>query len=423
VARPLRFAETRRAPRRKRPARPGARGSLRRKRPARPGARGSLTLVFFLAGLAIASWAPHIPQVRSDLALSSGALGLALLGLPLGALVAQPLVGAVTVRMGSRPVVLAGVLLFAAVLPLPVLAPSGALLFAALALVGIGAGSVDVSMNVQGSSLEGRMGRPILSSLHAAYSFGALAGAASGSLAEAAGMEPAVHLAGTSAVLALAGSSVAPRLLPADDDARRGARGCLRRRHPARPGRGLAALGAIGFCVAVAEGAALDWSAVYMRDSLRASAGLAGAAFVAFSATWASTRLVADRLRARWGSPGLLRRGGLLAAIGFAGGLAGDSPVTAIAGFACLGAGVAAVFPVMIGAAGRAPGFVPAAAIAAVSTTAYAGFMAGPPAIGLLAQGVGLSGALALLVLLALVVAFLAPATRSADAPAATMHR
>jgi MFS family permease len=388
VARPLRFAETRRA----------------------------LTVVFFLAGLAIASWAPHIPVVRSDLGLSSGALGLALLGLPLGALTAQPLVGAVSVRVGSRPVVMAGLLLFAAVLPLPVLAPSGALLFGSLVLVGAGAGSVDVSMNVQGSALEKLMGRPILSSLHAAYSFGALAGAASGALAEAAGMDPALHLAATGAVLALAGASATPRLLPADEDAEPG--GPLF----ARPSRALAALGAIGFCVAVAEGAALDWSAVYMRDSLGASRGLAGAAFVAFSATWATTRVVADRLRGRWGSPGLLRAGGLLAAIGFAGGLIGDRPATAIVGFACLGAGVAAAFPVMIGAAGRSPGFVPAAAIAAVSTTAYVGFMAGPPLIGLLAQGVGLSGALALLVVLALIVAVLAPATRSADVATVTMQ-
>jgi hypothetical protein len=377
--------------------------------------RRALSAVFFLAGLAIASWAPHIPAVRSELGLSAGGLGLALLGLPLGALTAQPLVGAVTVRLGSRPVVLAGLLLFAATLPLPVLAPSGVLLFASLALVGACAGSVDVSMNVQGSSLEKRMGRPILSSLHAAYSFGALGGAASGALAVAAGMDAAVHLAATGALLALAGALAAPRLLPADQDAQPG--GPLF----ARPSRGLAALGAIGFCVAVAEGAALDWSAVYMRDSLSASPGLAGVAFVAFSATWASTRLVADRLRARWGSPSVLRRGGLLAAIGFAGGLLGGTPATAIAGFACLGAGVAAAFPVMIGAAGRAPGFVPAAAIAAVSTTAYVGFMAGPPVIGLLAEVVGLSGALALLVLLALAVAALAPASRGADAAIVTM--
>ncbi len=102
-------------------------------------------------------------------------------------------------------------------------------------------------------------------------------------------------------------------------------------------------------------------------------------------------------------------------------GLAGHSPPTAIAGFACLGAGVAAGFPVMIGAAGRTPGFASATAIAAVSTTAYAGFMAGPPLIGLLAEAIGLSGALSLLVVLALGLALLAPAARSADTAIATM--
>jgi MFS family permease len=377
--------------------------------------RRALTVVFFLAGLAIASWAPHIPGIRADLGLSTGGLGIALFGLPVGALLAQPLVGAASVRVGSRPVILAGLVMYGAALVLPVLAPSGVLLFAALVLVGVAAGGVDVSMNVQGSALEQMMGRPILSSLHAAYSIGTLAGAASGTLAEAVGIDPALHLAATGVLLAVAGVASARRLLPPDEDAE--PRGPLF----ARPTRALAALGAIGFCVAMAEGAAMDWSAVYVRDSLSASAGVAGAAFVSFSAAWAGTRLVADRLRARWGSPGLLRRGGLLAAAGFAAGLAGHSPPTAIAGFACLGAGVAAGFPVMIGAAGRSPGLVSAAAIAAVSTTAYAGFMAGPPLIGLLAQVVGLSWALALLVLLALGVALLAPAARTADVSAATM--
>ena len=203
--------------------------------------------------------------MRSDLGLSAGALGIALLGLPVGALSAQPLVGAVTVRVGSRPVVLVALLVYSAVLVLPVLAPSGALLFAALVLMGVAAGAVDVSMNVQGSALEQTMGRPILSSLHAAYSFGALAGAANGTLAEAVGIDPALHLGVTAALLALAGVASARRLLPADEDAEPG--GPLF----ARPTRALAALGAIGFCVALAEGAAMDWSAVYVRDSLSAS--------------------------------------------------------------------------------------------------------------------------------------------------------
>jgi MFS family permease len=379
--------------------------------------RRALTLVFFLAGLAISSWAPHIPAVRHDLGLSAGALGLALLGLPVGALGAQPLVGAVSVRVGSRPVVLACLLAYAGALVLPVVATSGVLLFLALVLVGAAAGGVDVSMNVQGSGLEKLMGKPILSSLHAAYSIGALGGAASGTLAEAASVDPALHLGATGGLLAVAGVGAARRLLPAEEEARRD--GPLF----ARPTRALAALGAIGFCVALAEGAAMDWSAVYARDSLSASAGLAGAAFVSFSAAWAGTRLVADRLREQWGSPRLLRRGGLLGAAGFAVGLAGNSPAMAIVGFACLGAGVAAGFPVMIGAAGRSTGFAPAAAIAAVSTTAYAGFMAGPPLIGLLAQVTSLSAALWLLVLLALAVALLAPAARSADAAPVTMKQ
>lgn len=384
--------------------------------------RRALTAIFFLAGFSIASWAPHIPQVQDNLGLSEGALGVALLGLPVGALLAQPAAGWLAVRRGSRPVLLLAVLVFGFALPLPTIAGGQAGLAAALVLLGLGAGAVDVSMNVQGSSLEVRLGRPILSSLHAAYSFGALAGAANGAIAAGAGVDPTAHLVATGMLVAVLGVACASLLLPAATDTV--SEGPVF----SRPTGALVALGAMGAFVALVEGAALDWSAVYMQDSVGAGAGLAGVAFVAFSATWALTRLLADPIRARIGSPALLRGGGVLAAAGFGAGLALDSPAAAIAGFACLGAGIAAGFPLVIAAAGRTPGRAPGSGIAAVSTAAYAGFFAGPPLIGLLAEELGLSEALALLVPCALAVALLAPAARFADretapqAGAATMQ-
>ena len=365
--------------------------------------------------MGIAAWAPHIPTVKDELGLGVGELGIALLGLPLGALAAQPAAGWLAVRAGSRPVVAAGVIAMGACLPLPVLAPGLATLAAALVVLGAATGAVDVSMNVQGSLVERLLGRPILSSLHASYSFGALTGAGHGALAEAAGLDPAVHMALVGVLVAGLGAFCASRLLPAASDAAGGGG----EKVFARPTRALLALGAIGFAVALAEGAALDWSAVYLRDSLGAGAGLAGVGFVAFSATWAFTRLFADRLRGRFGSPALLRWGGVLAAAGFGAGLAADSPAGAIVGFAFLGIGIAAAFPLVIAAAGALPERSAGTAIAAVSTTAYTGFLAGPPLIGLIAETSSLTLALALLPLCVLVVALLAPAVRSADAPAA----
>jgi MFS family permease len=373
------------------------------------GARRALVVVFFLDAAAIGSWAPHVPGVKRDLALSSGTLGLALLGLAAGAVSAQLAAGALAARTGSRPVTTASLALLAVALPLPVLAPDLALLVGALAVLGVGVGALDVAMNVQATSVQAALGRPVLSGLHASYSFGLLGGAALGSLAVATGVDPRVHLAVTGLVIAGVGLAACRALLPGAADATPG--GPL----VARPSRELAALGIIGFCVALCEGATADWSAVYMDIELAAAPGVAGLAFAAFAGAHAAGRLAGDGLLSRLGAASLLRAGGVLAAVGFAAGLAVGRPVAAIGGFALLGLGIAAAFPTMIAAAARVEGEASATAIAAVSTVAYLGFLAGPPAIGGVAELVGLDRALVLLVVAAAVTAVLAPATRRAD--------
>jgi MFS family permease len=180
----------------------------------------------------------------------------------------------------------------------------------------------------------------------------------------------------------------------------------------ARPPRRLWALGAVAFSCLLVEGAAADWSAVYVRDELSTSAATAASAYVAFSLTMATGRLLGDRLVERFGPVALLRGGGLLAAGGFGAGLAAGAVPGALVGFAALGAGLATVIPVVFRAAGSTPGMAPGMALAAVSSTGYLGFVAGPPIIGSFAEAVGLPTALVLLVLLGLVVATLARSAR-----------
>lgn len=370
-------------------------------------ARLAIAAIFFVNGAAFSSWVTRIPQVKANLGLGENELGLALLGVAAGALVAMSLAGALVGRVvGSRAMVRATVLLYCGVLPLPALAPGLLWLAAALAALGAAVGTLDVVVNTYGVALERRVGRAILASLHGAFSLGLLAGALSGAVAAAAGLAPWVHLAIVGAGLGAFSAVAAWRLIPTDDrpepraddylDGRPGQRfgKSLRR----RPSRKLIALGAIAFCSALAEGAVADWSGVYLAESLGAGAGLAAAGFSAFSLTMAVSRLAGDRLRRRFGDATLTRWGGALAAVGLAGGLLADDATAAIVAFGLVGTGVSLVFPIALSAAGRLPGVSTAPAIAGISTTGYFAFMVGPPLIGFIAERYTLPVALGLVV-------------------------
>jgi MFS family permease len=349
--------------------------------------------------------------VQDRLGLGEGLLGLALLGIPVGALLAQPPAGWLASARGSRPVTTAAMVAVAVAVPLPGLAGTLPALALSLALLGAATGALDVAMNVHGAEVERRLGRSIMSSLHAAYSIGALAGAANGALAVAAGVEPGPHLLATGAALALAGVPAARRLMQSGD-------GQAHAAGLGRPSRALLALGAMGFCIALVEGAALDWSAVYLSGPAGAPAALAGAGFVGFAAAWAGARLVGDRLIRRFGAPAVVRAGCAVAAAGFAAGLAAAGAAAGIVGFTVLGAGIGSVFPVVISAASRSGAMPSGLAIASVTTTAYVGFLAGPPLIGFLAEAAGLRAALVVLVPLCLGAALLAPHARAAGGAA-----
>jgi predicted MFS family arabinose efflux permease len=286
-------------------------------------------------------------------------------------------------------------------LPLLGLAPSLVLLVAALAFAGASAGSLDVSMNAQAVTVERGYGRQIMSSFHAAFSLGGLAGAAAGGAAASLGVGVAPHLAGV-AVLSAVFLVLAYRLmLPADGGEDRG---------PAfaRPTRALAGLGVISFCVLLGEGAMADWSAVYLRGTLRTGPGSAAAGFAAFSAAMVAGRLLGDRFTARFGPAALVRAGAAVSAVGFGLSLAVARPAGALVGFGCAGLGFSIIFPVALSAAGRAKGAATGPAIAAVATAGYFGFLVGPPSIGFVAEAVGLGVALYIVVGLSAVIVVLA---------------
>lgn len=370
-------------------------------------ARGAVAAVFFLDGAGFANWVVRIPAVQERLALGVGTLGVALLGLALGALLAMPVAGGLVARFGSRPVTRAAALAFAASLPLPPLAPDLVTLIAALVVQGAASGVLGVAMNAQAATVERGYGRPIMASFHALFSLGGLVGAAAGGLAASRGVGAAPHLATVAATVALAAWWVAPRLLPAAADATPGGPSF------ARPTRALLALGVVAFCVLFGEGAMADWSAVYLRDVAGAGPGLAAAGFAAFSLTMAAGRAVGDGLTLRVGPARLVRAGGAVAALGLGVALAFASPWAAVVGFGAVGAGLSIVFPTVLASAGRMPGQTPGTAIAAVSTFGYTGFLAGPPLIGLVAELSSLRVGLAVVAVAGVVIAGLASTLRA----------
>ena len=243
-----------------------------------------------------------------------------------------------------------------------------------------------------------------MSSFHAAFSFGALAGAAAGGVAAAAGVEAGTHLLGVGVLTLLAVLPVLRALLPASADAADGGPAF------ARPTRALAGLGFISFCVLLGEGAMGDWSAVYLRDTLGTGAGFAAAGFAAFSVTMAVGRLLGDRLAGLLGPVTLVRLCGALAALGLGLGLAAGHPYAVLVGFACAGAGFSVIFPLALSAAGRSREMPPGPALAAVAAAGYSGFLVGPPSIGFVAEVTGLGTALYIVVLLSGAVVFFAGA-------------
>jgi len=353
-------------------------------------ARRAVSHIFLLNGAVIASWLPHIPGLKSRLLLDDGGLGLLLLAVAAGAILALPIAGWLVATLGSRLVTSASAAALSAAVVLPVLTPSVVSSAAALALLGACNGTLDVAMNAHGVLVEHAYRRPIMSSFHALFSLGGLVGAGAASLALAAGLSAPSHVIIVAVLSLIAVGRATKHLLPTPP-ARTSAAAVF-----AVPSAALLGLGLLTFCALLAEGAVGDWSAVYLRDSLGTTASTAAMGFAVFSLSMALGRFAGDRLARRMGPVRLLRLSASLATGGLAASLLSRHPAIALLGFAVAGLGVANLIPILFSAAGRTRGVPAGTAIAAVAITGYFGCLAGPPLIGLAADAVGLPAALAI---------------------------
>ena len=331
-----------------------------------------------------------------------------------GALLAMPLAGAAAHRFGSRRATALTVVLFGPALPALALAPGWLALGLALLFLGAAVGALDVSMNTQGVAVEKHYWRPIMSSLHGMFSLGAMAGAAAAGLIAGAEIALLPHFIGIGALVALIGLAACRPMLPASAEAGAAGPGF------AWPSPAILLPGIVALAGLLSEGAMADWSSVYLNASLGAGTTMAAVAFAAFSLTMAAGRFSGDRLVARLGGDRVVRAGGALAATGLGLTLAIGQPYLAVIGFGLVGAGLSCVFPVVLSSAARTPDLPPSAAIAAVCTLGYLGFLIGPTAIGGLAELIGLPGALGLVVLLCALIAALGSRAPHAEVARAT---
>ncbi|MFE3249514.1 MFS transporter [Streptomyces sp. NPDC059209] len=397
--------------------------------------RITLTVFFALDGFLFAGWVVRIPAIKQQTGASASDLGLALLGVSAGAVVTMMFTGRMCRRFGSHPVTVVSSVLLALSIALPARTHSVLTLGLVLLVFGAAYGSLNVSMNSAAVDLVAAMRRPVMSSFHAAFSLGGMAGAGLGGLV-AGGLSPSAHLLGLTGVgllvTALAGPSLlghtvptapgpgpglapdsapAPAPAPAKDGAeRKSAPSRLDR----RTRRLVVLFGVIALCTAYGEGALADWGALHLAQDLDAGAGLAAAGYSLFALAMTVGRLSGTALLERLGQTRTLVAGGAVAALGMLLGALAPTTWLALLGFAVTGLGLANIFPVAVARAGALAG---PSGVAAASTLGYGGMLLGPPAIGFLADWFSLPVALTTVALLAGAAALIAYSARNVSAP------
>jgi MFS family permease len=356
----------------------------------------------------VGSWVPHIPLAKERLDVGPALFGLGLLAIAAGAVTAMPFAGAVINRFGSARVTLVAGIFFCLSFVGPVMAPG--LLAFAIAGYSLGAciGSMDVAMNAHGIAVERALKKPIMSMLHGGFSIGGMLGSFLGALALKY-MGEFIHIAlagGACLVILLV---AAQYLLPAETD-----KG-LSDTHFGWPTKATIGLGLLCFLALMAEGSVLDWGAIYFTQKFTVTAGTAALAYAFFSAGMAGSRLTGDLLRQKFGAVHMVIASAVLTAAALALAISVSSFTTAVVLFTFAGIGIGNIAPVLFAGGGRLEPDAPGRGIAAVTTLGYAGFLAGPPLIGFIAQVSSLGKSFWLIIMACLIIALFGNRVRAAD--------
>lgn len=389
-------------------------------------ARLAVNILFFTNGAIFASLLPRYPDIKTDLALTNTAFGLAVAAFPLGALLAGLSAGILVRRFRSSRVAIVATVLASLGILLAGIAPSWMALATGFFIAGAMDSITDVAQNSHGLRVQRLYGRSILNSFHAVWSVGAVLGGILGAAAAELAIPLALYLSATALIFSLMAALSYRLLLPGpeplepsvEDD--KGS-GRPRRRPGAASGQSLAKYAALLALVIIASAGALvedsgsSWSAIYLSGSLGASAFIAGAGFIALQGMQFVGRMCGDRLVDRFGQRAVARSGGIIVLLGMGLALSFPSVIGSIIGFGLAGFGVATLIPAAMHAADELPGFRRGTGLTIVSWLLRLGFLLSPPVVGAIADAASLRlGLLVVPIAGLLVVVFsrvLAPAT------------
>lgn len=361
--------------------------------------RGATIALFLVTGVGLSVWVVSIPAVEAATGISHAVLGTLLLLLGLGSVVGMLVTGRIIDRIGSRRAAMGAAVLLAVGTVSPALAVEPWGLGAALFLLGLGQGSMDVSMNDQAVLVERESGKPIMSSFHAFFSIGGAVGAVIGVVTQTLRLPFQVTLIGGAVIVAVACAVSVPLLFRQADATLDGEVGVPGERVvDGQQTPKIWALGALAFLLMLAEGTANDWSALHAVRELSVPEAAGSLAFATFAVAMTVGRFSADSISARFGPVAVVRFGSLLAMLGISTViLAGWYPAT-LAGWALFGLGLAGTLPQIFTAAGNLGGPAPGFTLARVVGAGYVGLLAGPALVGWVSSAAGLGGALGIAV-------------------------
>ena len=341
--------------------------------------RLAVSAFYFGQGIAFASWASRIPDIKAHLQLSDAGLGSILLALPLGQLCTMPVSGRLVQRFGSRRVLTAAAPFYVVALTLIGLVQAPWQLALCLFFFGITGNLANIAVNTQGVEAEKLYPRPIMTSFHGAWSIAGFAGALVGLLMTNLHWAPLPHFAVIAGLIWINTALNNPHLVRGKTAAGKPEKKPFFR----KPSGTLLQLGCIAFCCMATAGCMFDWSGVYFRDIVHSGPRLAVLGYASFMVMMATGRFLGDRVIARLGRRRILRANGLIISTGMATAVAFPLLLPAALGFMLVGIGVSTVIPSLYSIAGRsAEGSSAALAIATVSSVGYLGFLMGPPLIG-----------------------------------------
>jgi predicted MFS family arabinose efflux permease len=353
-------------------------------------ARNAVYVVFFGNGFLFASWAARIPQVRAELGVTPGVLGLILLCLAAGAGIGTPVSGLFISRLGEiRTVSVMAVVAAAgmAVAGVGVLLGTPAVV-AGLFVFGFGSGTWDVAMNVQGAAIERELGRAILPRFHAGWSIGTVAGAGIGAVMVVLGVPVTAHLLAVSVVVAIVVPVAARRFLPGTHAPAPGDRSARRRQLASWTEPRTLLIGLFVLCMALTEGTGNDWLSLAVIDGYHSAVVAGTLTFAAFLAAMTAGRWWGPRLIDRYGRVLVLRACAVTALAGLLLIELGEVLPVALAGAVLLGLGTSLGFPVGLSSAADDPAHA-ATRVSTAASIGYAAFLAGPPIVGSLGDRVG----------------------------------